>query len=195
MCHRMVPLQRPELEQALDALEQTGRARVPSRDLATIVPDAYPGATVPLFVWDDDGRLRVMERTWGFEAQLGGRSKRVFNTRIETALAQARSGRGMWAGPITGGRCLVPVRSFFEPWRASHKDVRFSYPGRQVFLLAGVCDAERFSVVTCEPNADVAPFHTRMPVVLGPGESAVWHGPDYARLADRSGVRLSVAEA
>ncbi|MDO4797617.1 MAG: SOS response-associated peptidase family protein [Coriobacteriales bacterium] len=195
MCHRITPLLRPELEQALDSLERTGRARVPPRDPATILPDAYPGTQVPLFVWDDDGRLRVAERIWGFEAQVGGRSKRVFNTRMETALAQARSGRGLWAGPISAGRCLVPVRSFYEPWRRAGKDVRFSYPGRRVFLLAGVCDDERFSVVTCEPNADVAPFHTRMPVVLGPTESAVWRGADFARLADRSNMRLSVTEA
>lgn len=195
MCHRISPLLRPELEAALDSLERTGRASVPPRDAGILVPDAYPGTQLPLFVWDADGNLGVAERTWGFDAKIGGKAKHVFNTRMETALSQARTGRGMWAEPITCGRCLVPVRSFFEPWRRGRKDVRFTYPGRQVFLLAGVCDEERFSVVTCEPNADVAPFHTRMPVVLGPGESTVWHGEDFARLADRSGMRLIAEEA
>ena len=232
MCHRMSPLELEEMREALRALRETGHARVPRADSGAGAPDAYPGSQVPLFVCDPSGQMDVAVLTWGFKSP-GAGSKLVFNTRIETALSQARSGRGLWAGPITEGRCLVPVRGFYEnadrrgrtaaaatpggvgnpsggaqgekvpqvrrgtgaarpPARPQY---RFRLAGHGVFLLACVRDEERFSVVTCEPNADVAPIHFRMPLVLGPGESHVWLGPDFASLADRSAIRLTSEEA
>ena len=195
MCHRITPLLFDELQQALDELHVTGHARMPQRDPAIVVPDAYPGTQMPLFVVGDGGELEVRTLSWGFDAPPTARTKLVFNTRIETALPQMRAGRGMWANALAQGRCLVPARSFYESWTREPPrrgaQVRFRLPGRQVFLLAGICERDRFSVVTTEPNADVAPMHSRMPLVLGPGESSVWLGPQFAQLADRSGIRLS----
>ena len=197
MCHRISPLVIAELKAALEELGVSGHARIPRREPGVVVPDVYPGRQLPLFVTNGSGALEAVELTWGFDAPPGTRSKLVFNTRIETALSQARSGTGLWAAPITLGRCLVPVRGFFEHYTRSSErrgeQWRFTYPGHNVFLLAGVWENDRVSVVTTVPNADVSPIHTRMPLVLAPGESSVWLGPDFARLADRSAVRL-VAE-
>lgn len=194
MCHRISPLLFVELQQALEMLRVTGHARLPKRAAQTVVPDAYPGKQIPLFVVDEGGELCVASLTWGFDTTMQNKSKLVFNTRIETALSQAASGHGLWAEAIQTGRCLVPVRGFYESWTKSRErrrtDVRFTMPGRRVFLLAGICTPERFSVVTTHPNADVAAYHTRMPLVLGPGESSVWLGDAYHTLADRSGIRL-----
>lgn len=194
MCHRITPLLANELQQALTELSSTGRARIPSRDPSIVVPDAYPGTQLPLFTTAEDGSLEVTVLTWGFSASIAGKSKRVFNTRLDTALQQANTGRGMWAKPILHGRCLVPVRSFYESWTKSPErrstNVRFTMPGHRVFLLAGVCARDCFSVVTTEPNAAVGRFHTRMPLVLGPGESGIWLGSDFASLADRTGITL-----
>lgn len=118
-------------------------------------------------------------------------AKLVFNTRLDTALRQLSEGRGMWAGAMASGRCLVPVRAFFE---RGGRDVRFSMPGAGAFLLAGVAQGGRFSIVTTDANAAVSPVHGRMPLVLGRGESAAWldGGPGLlAALGDRSGVRLA----
>jgi putative SOS response-associated peptidase YedK len=195
MCHRMSPLQAAEMREALRALRESGHARVPAADEgAPPAPDAYPGSQVPLFVPDGAGELAVRTLSWGFDAPAG--HGLVFNTRIETALSQARAGRGLWARPASEGRCLVPVRRFYETadapaaGEAGRRQWRFRLAGHAVFLLACVSDGSRFSVVTCEPNADVRPVHRRMPLVLGPGESAVWLGPGYTALADRSRVRL-----
>lgn len=203
MCHRITPLTLHEAEAAIEELHQTGRARVPARDAGSApVPDAYPGTQVPLFVMDDAGALQAQMAAWGFDGPgrgARGGKKLVFNTRIETALEQLETGRGMWAGPIREGRCLVPVRGFFE-WatrvqRGQQSEVRFTMPGRRVFLLAGVRDRARgcFSVVTTRPNASVSPVHSRMPLVLAPGESSRWLAGDLAALADRAHVSL-VAE-
>ena len=205
MCHRMSPLLLRELQEGLKYMQVTGRAYVPRRDPSIVVPDAYPGSQVPLFIPEDDGSLSATQLTWGFPSPAqGGRT--VFNTRIETALRQATDGRGMWAGPVARGRCIVPVRAFFEWWtqpgaprpgaddapgrRGRRPQVAFRLAGHRIFLIACVRQDGRFSVVTTEPNASVAPVHNRMPLVLGPGESSVWLGDDWPSLADRSAVRL-----
>lgn len=199
MCHRMAPMLFAELQDAIRALRETGRATVPHRAPGIVVPDAYPGSQLPLFVPDDKGDLQVATLTWGLPTQVQGRSRLVFNTRIETALAQARSGSGLWAGPIARGRCVVPVHAFWERWTQPDpngdpsqpkRQVRYQLRGHGVFLMACVREGDRFSVVTTRPNADVSPVHDRMPLVLAPGESRVWLGPDFATLADRRNIAL-----
>lgn len=196
MCHRVSPLVIAELREALEELKRSGRARVPRRDPDMVVPDAYPGKQLPLFTQNEAGELEAVSLIWGFDAPKGANSRYVFNTRVETALSQARSGRGLWAEPILTGRCLVPVRGFYESWTRMPPrrgaQLRFTYPGRQFFLLAGVYQGDRVSIVTTEPNSLIAPMHSRMPLVLGPGESTTWLGPDFASLADRSAITLEV---
>lgn len=194
MCARMAPLTYDEAVAALDAREHTGRARITRRDEFDPVYDAYPGSEVPAYVMDGSGRLLTIKLTWGFA--LEGRRAAVFNTRIETALAQIRQGRrGMWSQAIELGRCLVPVRAFYEghatetvaserTGRPVRRQYRFRLPGAGAFLLVGVHHEGQLSIVT------TALVHDRMPLVLGPGESGVWLGPDFARLADRSGIQL-----
>ena len=196
MCHRVSPLLIAELRAALEERRRSGHARVPEREPGLEVPDAYPGRQLPLFVPGPDGGLEAVELVWGFDNPRQGGGL-VFNTRIETALSQARAGRGLWAEAVARGRCLVPVRAFYERGTRLARtgvQVRFTAPGRRVLLLAGVRAGDRVSIVTTEPNGAVAPYHSRMPLVLMPGESGVWLGPGYARLADRAIVPLDAVE-
>lgn len=194
MCHRVTPLRISEAEGLLETRRSTGQARLKLRPDAGVAPDAYPGKPLAVLVPGDDGELSATELVWGFEAPGNARSKLVFNTRLDTALRHAARG-GMWARSISAGRCLVPVRAFFESWTrnplAKGAQVRFTYPPYVAFLLAGVHEEGRVSIVTTEPNESVAPTHSRMPLVLGPGESSVWLGVDFAHLANRSGLRLA----
>lgn len=201
VCTRMIPLTYDEAVAALDAHEHTGRARVARRDEFDPVCDAYPGSEVPAYVMDSYGRLATVKLIWGYT--LEGRRAAVYNTRIETALDQLRRGRhGMWANAIAQGRCLVPVRAFYEshgvetvPSEKTGKPVRrqhrFRVPCAGSFFLAGVQQEGQLSIVTTAPNASVAHVHDRMPLVLGPGESGVWLGPDFDRLADCSAIQLT----
>ena len=108
----------------------------------------------------------------------------------------------MWARAIAEGRCLVPVRAFYEghmterveserTGRPVRRQCLFRLPGARAFLLAAVRGGDRFSIVTTRPNASVAPIHDRMSLALGLGESGVWLGPEFARLADRGRMVLS----
>ena len=200
MCVRMCPLTVEEAQAVLDARATPGAHAIRYVDHPDPTHDARPGSLVPVYV-PKDGGLAVAQLTWGFE--LDGKPNAVFNTRIESALEQLRPGRrGMWAKAIVQGRCLVPLRAFYESHAteriASEKTGRlvrrqylFRLPGARAFLLAAVREGERFSVVTTAPNASVAPVHDRMPLVLGPGESSVWLGPEFAGLADRSNIALA----
>ena len=203
MCVRFSPLTAEEAQAVLDA-RGTGRHAIRCIEAPDPMHDARPGSQVPLFVPDGAGGLRVAQLEWGFP--LDGKPHAVFNTRIESALEQLRLGRrGMWAKAIAQGRCLVPVRAFYESHatekvvsektgRPVRRQYRFRLPGARAFLLAAVQADGNFSIVTTEPNASVAPAHDRMPLVLGPGESGMWLGPGFGTLADRSGVTLA-AEA
>ena len=200
MCVRMCPLTVEEAQAVLDARATPGAHAIRYVERPDPLRDARPGSLVPVYVPEGDG-LAVARLTWGFP--LDGKPNAVFNTRIESALEQLRLGRrGMWAKAITQGRCLVPVRAFYETHAmetvASEKTGRpvrrqylFRLPGARAFLLAAVREGDRFSIVTTRPNASVAPIHDRMPLVLGSGESDIWLGPGFARLADRRNVSLT----
>ena len=199
MCVRMCPLTAEEAQAVLDA-RGTGRHGIAPVEEPDPTRDARPGSQVPLYVPDGAGDHWVATLGWGFP--LDATPHAVFNTRIESALEQLRRGRrGMWAKAIAEGRCLVPVRAFYESHATERvvsertgkpvrRQYRFRLPGARAFLLAAVQTDGCFSVVTTAPNASVAPVHDRMPLVLGPGESSVWLGPDFPKLADRSSTAL-----
>lgn len=120
MCHRMNPLTMNEVRRISEELREGGRASAPRQPART--PDAFPGTQLPLLVPGEGGELEPALLTWGFS--LPGREGLVFNTRLETALEQARTGRGMWAGPMAEGRCLVPVHGFYESWTQPNAPAR-----------------------------------------------------------------------
>jgi putative SOS response-associated peptidase YedK len=200
MCVRISPLTAEEAQAVLDARGRRGAHAIRYVEAPDPLHDARPGSQVPLFVPDASGALAVSVLEWGFP--LDGRQHAVFNTRIETALKQLKLGRrGMWAKAIRDGRCLVPVRAFYESHRTEtvpsgatgkpvRRQYRFRLPGARAFLLAAVQLDGRFSIVTTEPNESVAPVHDRMPLVLGPGESSVWIGEGFVSLTDRRAIKL-----
>lgn len=158
-------------------------------------------------------RLERATLTWGIDVPW--KTGLVFNTRIESALG----GNALWRDALAEGRCLVPVRAFFEtrnveppanelpldgeadaPSRASRgrrPQFRFASPGGEALLLAGLRQGDRFTVVTTEPNDAVAPVHSRMPLALSPAEALVWltgTADELAALADRARIALESAE-
>lgn len=198
MCVRMCPLTFEEAQAVLDS-RGTGRRSIRYIEHPDPLHDARPGSLVPVYVPEGNG-LAATRLTWGFP--LEGKPNTVFNTRIESALEQLRLGRrGMWVKAIAEGRCLVPVRAFYESHmtervesertgRQVRRQYLFRLPGARAFLLAAVREGDRFSIVTTKPNASVAPVHNRMPLVLGPKESSVWLSADFAALAGRKQVFL-----
>jgi putative SOS response-associated peptidase YedK len=123
------------------------------------------------------GEAELVVRRWSWP---GAGGKPVYNFRSD--------GRTLGES-ATGGRCLIPVSGFYEftaPPDGSAKKApkskwAFEAAGLDWFCIAGLwrTDAavgEAWTMLTCEPGPDVAPYHHRQVVVLTP--------PDYARWLD-----------
>lgn len=201
MCKRFTPLSHDEAQGILDAFLEGKPVRLSDKDINDAKYDVFPGKTSSVFLSDGKGGLVLAEATWGFPTADG--KKLIFNTRLDTALRHRASGEGMWNKAIEQGRCLVPSRAFYENHKTDkhysgksgklvEQQYRVLFDGAKAFFMAGVFQDGRFSIVTTTPNSTMASIHDRMPLVLGPGESSIWLGPNFAMLADRSGLRLSV---
>ncbi len=119
----------------------------------------------------------------------------MFNTRIESVE------KPTWRESMEHRRCVIPVRAFFEAHREEtcsspktgrsvKRQYEFRVPGQDVILIGCTWRGGTFSVVTTEANADMAPIHHRMPLVVRQEELPLWLGPGYRKLADRSSIRL-----
>jgi putative SOS response-associated peptidase YedK len=131
----------------------------------------------------NDGVAEMVTRRWSWPGQ-GGRP--VYNIRSE--------GRD-----LTDRRCLVPITGFYEftapadprakrkdKWRFTLAHVPDNPLGSGFLAVAGLWRTERqtgeaFALLTCEPGADVAPYHSRQIVLLPRAGWAAWLGGEDAR--------------
>ena len=123
-----------------------------------------------------EGAELVMRR-WSWPGPTG---KPVYNFRSE----------GRRFGPE---RCLIVADGFYEftdpppaegaPKRRPKSKWLFTMPGAPFFCIAGIWRThpevgEAFTMLTTAPGPDVAPYHVRQVVVLGPHDWARWLNPD-----------------
>ena len=136
-------------------------------------------------VGKDGGRHAVPMR-WGLVPYWARDVKTgltLFNWRSESV-----SDKGAFAEPFARGhRCLVPCDGFFEFTGEKGKKQPYLFAPKDggVMAFAGLWEQWRgprdaplaepllsFSIATCAPNATVAPYHNRMPVLLR--DAAQW---------------------
>lgn len=112
------------------------------------------------------------QMTWGFR---GPDTRPLINARAETA-AQKPTFRDA----LRYRRCLVPADGYFEWRREAGRRTKdcFRLMGEEGnrLMMAGLYNLRgEFVIVTQPPNAQVAPLHDRMPVVLAtPETQALW---------------------
>lgn len=170
---------------------------VPKFDTATAVPTSSlatksfsSSSSLPTFT---PGSLGVRELSWGFEESW--KPGVVFNTRIESAT------KPMWRESMEHRRCILPVLAFFETHREetypspktgklTKRQYEFRIPGQEIIFIGCIWREDAFSMVTTDANADMAPIHHRMPLIVRQKELPLWFGSDYQQLADRSEIRL-----
>ncbi|WP_435418021.1 SOS response-associated peptidase family protein [Parerythrobacter aurantius] len=122
-----------------------------------------------------EGRVRSM--VWGFPlAQTGAKGqplkpKPVNNTRTDKVKSF------FWRDSFENRRCLIPVSTFAEAEGPKGRMTRtwFTMPETPLFATAGIWRktdewGAACSMLMTEANAQVAPVHNRMPVIL-PRES------------------------
>ena len=96
---------------------------------------------------------------------------RLINARMERI-----EGKPSFRTPIKQRRCLVVVDSFYE-WKRSpgqKTPYRIRMKEGQLMVMAGIWDSwtdgknivKSFSIITTEPNKEMADVHNRMPVIL-----------------------------
>jgi putative SOS response-associated peptidase YedK len=106
-----------------------------------------------------DGGAHLSQLRWGFPGPRGP----VINFRSE--------GRA-----FPKGRCLVPASGFFEftGAKAPKSKWLFEPAAGGVLAIAGLIRDERFTLLTCDPGPDIAPYHDRQIVVLPTAHWAAW---------------------
>jgi putative SOS response-associated peptidase YedK len=110
------------------------------------------------------------------------KATRPINARAETASASA-----MFRAALAKRRCLVPADAFYE-WK-SLPDGKQPYAIARAdgapLAFAGIWESWRdpdgeilrsFAILTTAANADMAPLHTRMPVILEEDDWRAWLG-------------------
>jgi putative SOS response-associated peptidase YedK len=145
------------------------------------IPNFEPRADIritdraPILRVGAGGAVELVQRRWSWPGPGG---KPVYNFRSE--------GRAFGRG-----RCLILADGFYE--FTAHSDPKskrkhkwlFTLKDQPWFAIAGLwrddpAVGEAFTMLTCEPGPDVAPYHNRSIVVLAPAECHRWLDPAVA---------------
>lgn len=146
-----------------------------------------PGQIMPVVTQDEKGKRHLEQMKWGL---IPGWSK---DPRIGYKLINARAesifDKPMWRNVVLRKRALIPASGFYE-WKKEeradkpHKQPFYIHPKQiELFSFAGVWevwhDAEgmewkTYSIITTEPNNEMASIHDRMPVILHPEDEDAW---------------------
>ncbi len=161
------------------------------QDLGEIVPDhnIRPSMQVPVIVIKQGKKYLGFVR-WGlipFWAKDDKIGYKLFNARAETIDIKPSFKKS-----FQSRRCLIPANGFYE-WKKPEKTKYYcQIKDRPLFNFAGIWESWKnpqgeivpsCTIITCEPNAALAPIHDRMPVILKKNDEDSWlHETDPAIL-------------
>jgi putative SOS response-associated peptidase YedK len=181
MCGRMVRTSPAEALRAELGVEPPAATALPPRW------NVCPGEDVLAVVRARDG-LRMGFLRWGLVPHFAPDPRggaRAINARAETLAT-----RPAFRDALARRRCLVVCDGFYE-WRregGTRQPFFVRLRSGRPMTLAGLWARWRppdggaalvsCTVVTCPPNAVVAPLHDRMPVVLAPDVRDAWLDPE-----------------
>ncbi len=137
--------------------------------------EAFPSQIMPVILMEEAAEYTVRPMKWGFPRVGGGF---VINSRSEKADVTP-----MFQKAVRERRCLVPMSGFYEWRRRNGKKTKDKFafrlqdaPKGELMYLAGVYGQflggfkgdgyDGFAVMTRAADAQVAPYHDRMPVIL-----------------------------
>lgn len=145
--------------------------------------DVRPTQQVPVLLTDH--QLQLMKwglvPSWSKDESVGTKMINARTEGIETKPSFKR--------PMRTQRCLLPASGFFEWQGVKGSKVKYRIGRRDgdMFALAGLYDVWKSptgyeltscTIITCQPNAVLAPIHNRMPVILLPEDEEAWLDPD-----------------
>jgi putative SOS response-associated peptidase YedK len=148
-----------------------------------------PGQSLPVVIEPQEGGRRIEMMRWGLVPVWAKDPKigyKLINARDDTIFDKP-----MWRGAVLKKRALIPATGFYE-WQMpsgpkARKQPFYIHPKRTgIFSFAGVwsnwTDAEgkewhTYSIITTEPNKEMAKVHNRMPVILDSAGEDAWLDP------------------
>lgn len=154
--------------------------------LYNIAPSYGPGVEQAFVVQNREGQRVLRQGRWWMIPHYWSKPLKTlpvaFNARAED-LEQ----KPFWRTAFHRYRCLVPATGWreFKPEGKKKQPYHFRLE-RQVLAFAGLWSrwtspegevVDSFAIVTTEPNAQAAPIHDRMPLVVAPDLYQSWLDP------------------
>ncbi len=155
-----------------------------------------PGQILPVVHADEQGKPVLEMMKWGFIpvwAKDPNMGYKLINARDDGIFDKP-----MWRNVIKKKRCLIPANGFYEWQRPKstkeQKQPFYIHPKQlDLFSFAGVWETwkdvegklwKTYSIITTEPNKEMAKVHNRMPVILHPEDEASWLEPSHTDRSD-----------
>lgn len=177
------------LHQKVDAIAKRYNLASVPKDV-TENYNVAPGQIMPVVIESEDGTQHLELMKWGlvpFWAKDPRIGYKLINARDDTIFTKP-----MWRSVILKKRALIPADGFYE-WHKSvkaqklQKQPYYIHPKQlDIFSFAGVWEAwkdaigqevKTYSIITTEPNKEMATIHNRMPVILHQEDEASWLEP------------------
>ena len=151
--------------------------------------NAAPSQLLPVILNDEPDTAQMVR--WGLLPPWVREKRKdgLINVRAETLREKPT-----FKSDLLNRRCLVLADGFYE-WEKTEEGkqpYRIVLRDRRPFAFAGIWETNRvdgepvktFAIITTTPNSVLLPIHTRMPVLLAPGDERKWlEAPDLDLLA------------
>ena len=136
-----------------------------------------PTEPIAVVLLDETGARRFRLMRWGLLPQT---FPTLFNARSEELLAKPS-----FRNAVRRRRCLIPADGFYE-WtgpKGQRRPHQLRPEPPHLFAFAGLYESwsepdggviDTATMLTCAPNATVAPLHNRMPVIIAPDCYNAW---------------------
>lgn len=157
-----------------------------------------PVQLAPVIVSRDG--VNVLERmTWGLIPQGAKDTNSVFRYKTFNVKSEGILSKPATRDLVRTQRCLIPVNGFYQ-WHQT-PDGKQAYfvrvKNQPIFSLAGVYSSwtdprgivqSTYSIVTTQPNLEIATISRRMPVILHPEDEATWLDPSFESVSTLYGL-------
>jgi putative SOS response-associated peptidase YedK len=146
-----------------------------------------------------NGVNELVRMKWGLIPQGAKDTNSVFRYKTFNVKSEGILTKPATRELVSTQRCIIPVNGFYQ-WHqtAEGKQAYFVRVKNQpIFSLAGIYSSwtdpegkvvETYSIVTTQPNVEIATISRRMPVILHPEDEATWLDPSLESVSTLYGL-------
>ena len=143
-----------------------------------------PTCLAPVIV-SRDGVNQLERMKWGIIPQGANDTNSVFRYKTFNVKSEGTFNKPLTREAVRSQRCIIPVNGFYQ-WHQTLEGKQAYFvrvKNQPIFSLAGIysswTDPEgvtwgTYSIVTTQPNKEMATISRRMPVILHPDDEETW---------------------